>query len=328
MFTNAQIQVRELILQNNEKHCRWCKSAATKVVASAAKARWVVADPKTSETTQLVGCPSCGINYFTQPFSSEEFERMYNGYRDAEYQRRRHRYEPWYSKKINEAIGQSTEVLEVRRRHLEKLLNSAVNPDGSEVVLKRVLDVGGDEGQFIPKTESITDKAVLEISGIKPVVGVEVINSWDQANDFQPDFIMICHVLEHLESPLETVENAAKILATGGLLYIEIPLDGPSRIPKLFGSKFYNQYTKLLCRFPLLFVGADLLGLVSRKFIGLPIWGSVIKQSEHINFFNETSVTKVIEALGFTQVADSRYKPSSGVPVLDVSALGVLFRRN
>ena len=76
------------------------------------------------------------------------------------------------------------------------------------------------------------------------------------------------------------------------------------------------------------FVGADLLGLVSRKFIGLPIWGSVIKQSEHINFFNETSVTKVIEALGFTQVADSRYKPSSGVPVLDVSALGVLFRRN
>jgi 2-polyprenyl-3-methyl-5-hydroxy-6-metoxy-1,4-benzoquinol methylase len=328
LFANAQIQARELILQNNEKRCRWCGSATTTVVASAAKARWVVASPKARETSQLVSCFNCGVKFFTEPFSAEEFERMYSGYRDAKYQRRRHKYEPWYSKKINDAIGHSTEVLEVRRLHLEDLLNSAINPDGSKVSLKRVLDVGGDEGQFIPKLESITARAVLEISGIKPVVGVEAINSWGNAGEFKPDFIMICHVLEHLENPLETVENASKILSTGGLLYIEIPLDGPSRIPKLFSSKFYNQYTKFLCRFPLLFICADLVGLVSRKFIGLPIWGSVIKQSEHINFFNEISITQVIEAMGFSQIIDSRYKPSSGVPVLDVSALGVLFRRN
>jgi len=311
-----------------KKRCRWSGNFSVEVVASAAKARWITANPKAKETTELLSCSRCDIRYFTAPFSSEEFERMYNGYRGPGYQQRRHKYEPWYSKKINDAIGHSTEVLKVRRLHLENLLNSAINRDGSKVTIKRVLDVGGDEGQFIPNLESMTAKAVLEVSGIKPVVGVETISSWGDAGEFKPDFIMICHVLEHLENPLETVENASKILSTGGLLYVEKPLDGPSRIPKLFSSKFYNQYTKFLCRFPLLFIRADLVGLVSRKFLGLPIWGSVIKQSEHINFFNETSITQVIEAMGFSQIIDSRYKPSSGVPVLDVSALGVLFRRN
>lgn len=106
------------------------------VVGVAAKARWILENPRSVENSYLLCCRNCKISYFTAAFSDWEFERMYNGYRGAEYQRRRHRYEPWYSKKINEAIGHSTEVLEVRRRHLEKLLNSAVNPDGSEVVLK------------------------------------------------------------------------------------------------------------------------------------------------------------------------------------------------
>lgn len=315
-------------MKNIERNCRWCHGVDVKIVALAAKARWIVANPRQKETSQLASCSKCGIKYFTEPFSSEEFERMYSGYRDTNYQQRRHRYEPWYSKRINEAIGHSTEVLEVRRLHLERLLNSAVKSDGSKITLKRILDIGGDEGQFIPKFESIIARAVLEISGIKPLVGVEVMNSWDQAGDFKPDFIMICHVLEHLENPLETVENASKILSKGGLLYIEIPLDGPPRIPKLFSSKFYEKYTKILCRFPSLFVCADLLSLVSRKFIGLPIWGSVMKQSEHINFFNEISISQVIEAMGYSKITESRYKPTSGVPVLDVTALGLLFRRN
>jgi len=315
-------------MSNYVSQCRWCSNSSLERVASAAKARWVLVDPRAKGTSHLVSCASCSIKYFTEPFSSDEFERMYSGYRNSEYQRRRHKYEPWYSKKINDAIGHSAEVLEVRRLHLENLLSSVITPDGSKVILKRVLDVGGDEGQFIPAQESITDKAVLEISGIKPLIGVEVITSWDQAHDFQPDFIMICHVLEHLENPLETLENASKILSKGDLLYIEIPLDGPARIPKLFRSKFYYQYTKFLCRFPPLFICADLLGLASKKFLGWSIWGSVIKQSEHINFFNESSIRQVVEAMGFSQVIDSRYKPSSGVPVLDVSALGVLFRRN
>jgi hypothetical protein len=314
-------------LKTLEDRCRWCSQRSLIKVASAAKARWVVNPPKDYESSELVSCLRCDIKYFTAPFKADEFERMYSGYRDADYQRRRRRYEPWYSKKINNAIGHSTEVLELRRMHLEKLIGDVRSTEGNQVTIKRVLDIGGDEGQFIPKIQTITARAVLEISGIKPVEGIEVMNSWDQAGNFNPDLIMICHVLEHLENPLETAENAAKLLSTGGLLYIEVPLDAPSRIPRLFGTKFYKQYTKVLCRFPRLFTCADLMGLVSRKFFGWPIWGSVLKQSEHINFFNETSITKVIEDIGFSQITRSIYKPSSGVPVLDVSALGVLFLR-
>jgi 2-polyprenyl-3-methyl-5-hydroxy-6-metoxy-1,4-benzoquinol methylase len=315
-------------LKRIDDSCRWCKQHSLIKVASAAKARWVVSNPRAKDSSELVRCFNCDLKYFTAAFKPDEFERMYSGYRNAEYQRRRKKYEPWYSKKINEAIGHSTEVLKLRRSHLEGLIELANQPDGVPFTLGRVLDVGGDEGQFIPEIETITAKAVLEVSGANTADGIEVMNTWDQALNFKPDFIMMCHVLEHLEDPLETLENAANSLPIGGLLYIEIPLDEPSRIPRLFGTKFYHQYTKLLCAFPWLFIGADLLGLVTRKFLGWPIWGSVIKQSEHINFFNHTSITKVIEGVGFRQIAHSTYKPSSGVPVLDVSALGVLFIRN
>ena len=62
--------------------------------------------------------------------------------------------------------------------------------------------------------------------------------------------------------------------------------------------------------------------------MGRPVIGSAIKKSEHINFFSAESVTQVITEMGFVEQARSVYVASSGVPVLDVSALGMLFRRN
>jgi hypothetical protein len=87
----------------------------------------------------------------------------------------------------------------------------------------------------------------------------------------------------------------------------------------------YLRYTRALCRVPRLFVIADLLSLVSRRFLGRPVLGSVIKQNEHINFFNGATIASVVETLGFELIHESVYKPSSGVPVLDVSASGSLF---
>ncbi len=191
----------------------------------------------------------------------------------------------------------------------------------------RVLDVGGDEGQFIPQLESINQKAVLEVSGVHPVDGAQILKSWDEVGNFSPDMIMMCHILEHIENARENVEHASRVLKPGGLLYIEIPLDRPVKISSLFSTAAYIKYTKLLCKFPLLFVVADLLSLVSRRFLGRPVPGAVIKQNEHINFFDGATIAAVIETLGFELIQESVYKPSSGVPVLDVSASGTLFVR-
>ena len=140
--------------------------------------------------------------------------------------------------------------------------------------------------------------------------------------------IMMCHVLEHIENARENIENAARALKPGGLLYVEIPLDRPVKIGRSFSTPTYRKYTQLLCKVPRLFVVADLVSLVSRKLLGRPILGSVIKQNEHINFFDGKTVASVVQTLGFELIHESVYKPTSGVPILDMTASGSLFVRN
>ena len=308
--------------------CRWCNSGNIYKIAVGAKARWIVQQPSSGEISDLLKCDDCGLVYFSASFSDGELTRMYNGYRGSEYQRRRARYEPWYTKRINDAIGHSSEVLSLRRKHLENLLSEAVKGNPQRVASPvRVLDVGGDEGQFIPNIDSIKHRAVLEVSGVRPVDGAKVLTEWNEADEFLPDMIMMCHVIEHIENARENVENAARVLHPGGLLYIEIPLDRPNKVTRIFSTQMYLKYTQLLCKVPVLFIGADLLSLISRRLLGRPIPGAVIKQNEHINFFDGKTVSTVVETLGFELIHESVYKPSSGVPVLDVSASGSLFVR-
>lgn len=312
----------------NDTTCRWCRNNNLRNVAVGAKARWVLENPRSKEVSNLIKCDDCGLVYFDTSFSEHELTQMYSGYRNSEYLKRRRKYEPWYTKRINDAIGHSTEVLQLRREHLERVLNEALESETSGHSWPScVLDVGGDEGQFIPDIETIKTKAVLEVSGARPVEGAQVLETWDEAIDLKPDMIMMCHILEHIENARENVENAARALQLGGLLYIEIPLDRPERITQLFSTRAYRKYTKLLCTIPSLFVLADLVSLVSRRFFGKPFPGAVIKQNEHINFFDGSTITKVVEAMGFELIAESIYKPSSGVPVLDVRASGTLFVR-
>lgn len=318
--------IDNLVTSETNPACRWCESIKIHKVAVGAKARWIVEEPSTNEISQLMECNDCGLVYFSATFSDGELTRMYSGYRGPEYQKRRARFEPWYSKKINNAIGHSADVLKIRLQHLESLLVDVLRKHSEAIApLTRVLDVGGDEGQFIPRIDSIVEKAVLEVSGVRPVEGAKVFASWSEVHNFSPDMIMMCHILEHIEEARENVENAARVLKKGGLLYIEIPLDRPVKIAQIFSRPLYMRYTKFLCKIPSLFVCADLLSLVSRRFLGRPVPGAVIKQNEHINFFDGATVKTVVEEFGFELLQESVYKPSSGVPVLDISAAGLLF---
>lgn len=306
--------------------CRWCCGAGVHRLSFGAKARWIVENPKSDFLTELVQCESCSLIYFTEDFSDAEIKRMYDGYRGSTYFARRNHYEPWYTTRVNDSIGHSEFVLEHRRTHLKNVITGAADRGEARLPI-RILDVGGDEGQFIPDISTVADRAVLEVSGVRPVDGVKTIHTWLEVGQFQPDLIMMCHVLEHTSGAREMVEAAAEALSAGGLLYLEVPLDGPSRVPAFMSRNWYQSYTRWLSRHPFVFRFADALSLASRRFLGGPVIGSVIKQSEHINFFDVASMSHVVETLGFEEIAESVYKPSSGVPVLDVSALGVLYKR-
>lgn len=307
--------------------CRWCGSPSLTRRAYGAKARWIVANPRESHPTDLVECTGCGLWYFTAEFSDDELSTMYSGYRGEEYFARRHRYEPWYTKSLNDSIGHDPTVLEKRRRHLEHLLADQLNTEAISAPT-RVLDVGGDEGQFIPQLDGIRWRGVLEVSNVRPVDDVSVVASWDEAKASQPDLVMMCHVLEHVNNPKELLENAVSCLAPNGLLYIEVPLDRVGRVARFMSGRWQRGYTRFVSRHRALFIAADFVSLVSRRVVGLPLPGSVMKQSEHVNFFDRQSLLAVAARYGLTEVGHSTYSPVPESKVWNVQALGVLFVRS
>jgi SAM-dependent methyltransferase len=214
-------------------------------------------------------------------------------------------------------------VIELRRRHLEELIHGYTKR--FQVALpSRALDFGGDEGQFIPSLPSIQDKRVFEISGNSTVAGVQRIQSWDEVHSFVPDLVMMCHVLEHARDARDLLEKARACLKNGGILYLEVPLDRMPSPSRVLSKEGYARYVKWVSKSRRRWISCDFLSLVSRRYLKRCIPGSVVKQSEHIQFFNETSLTRVLIDLNFTNLAFSTYSPSTGIPRLKTTALGVL----
>ena len=305
--------------------CRICLASNPVLHSFALKAPWIVG-PNSSlgQESALYFCNRCESKFFSAKFSTTEIATMYEGYRDAVYLRRRKKWEPWYTNAVNEAIGHSESTLLARKKHLMELL---LNQQKLGIINypTRVLDFGGDEGQFIPDLPSIRSRAVLEISKAVPRENVLSLADWSEAKAFNPDFIMICHVLEHVDNPRELVQRAAEILPIGGLLYVEVPLDYPPKQSKSFTRSWYLALLKRVRKVRVVWIAADFLGLVSKRFLKIQMPFTVVKQNEHINFFTENSITLLCREFDFEHIASSEYLATVDVPILKTSALGTLF---
>ena len=278
-----------------------------------------------SEGVQLKQCESCDLRFFSGTWNDLDLSRMYNSYRSLEYQKNRSKYEPWYTKKLNDPLGHNEEVLLTRKQHLEALIKQACLADRSSIP-RRILYVGGDEGQFIPSLATLEATAVLEVSNVKPQPGVEVVEDWREAADFKPDMVLLCHVLEHLDDPRSTLKNISNLLAPGHLFYVEIPLDNVQVSSGWFRSDGYRRYLNLLCRIPVLFILADAFALVCRLVFGRLLPGAVVKRSEHVNYFNSRALTHVITQFGFELLLESVYSTSAD-SALKTDSLGALYRK-
>ena len=307
--------------------CRICLAPHPVLHSFALKAPWIVGpNPDLSQESALYFCAFCESKFFSARFSESEISTMYEGYRDDAYLRRRRKWEPWYTKAVNDAIGHSEPTLLARKQHLTELLTNQ-QQSGSISLPTRVLDFGGDEGQFIPDLKSIQSRAVLEISKVSPKENVISLADWTEAKVFSPDFIMICHVLEHVDNPRELVEKAAEILPFDGLLYVEVPLDYPPKLSTTFTKSWYRASLKGMRKIRPIWIIADLLGLVSKRFLNMQLPGSVVKQNEHINYFTENSVKSLCNEFGFQHIASSEYLATVAVPILKTVALGVLVKK-
>jgi hypothetical protein len=247
--------------------------------------------------TRLLECDACGLRFFEDRLTDAEAERLYSGYRGEDYFRARHRHEPWYTRKVNDELGRSDAVARSRR----ELVAGFLGRNTEVASIETVLDFGGDRGQMIPDGIG-KERFVYEISGIPPVDGVRAIRSSADLEGKRFDLVLLSHVLEHCSEPKTVLEQVRPLLQRSSVLYVELPLDrvGLGWVPK---SHAYGKYLAALARLPPALMAVDLYStLVRLRYETVPPLGFV-KMHEHINFFDERSLSRLLERCGFRTLA-------------------------
>lgn len=172
------------------------------------------------QDTAMAFCPTCGTSYSSYRPSDEEIERLYDGYRNEEYVRQRQKYESSYTEEFNRSLSGGDDCSE-RKNGLSAFLKN--NIDFGKI--SYVLDFGGDKGQFIPDDFSAAKRYVYDISGVETVDGVGRIQDPACLSEYHWDFIMCCHVMEHLPDVQEYFRSIVSCMEIGCYLYVEVPYE-------------------------------------------------------------------------------------------------------
>jgi len=165
---------------------------------------------------------------------------------------------------------------------------------------------------------------VYEISNVKPVIGVGQVASIREIEAVKPDFIMICHVLEHDHHARETIKTITELIPENGTIYIEVPDDQISITPKHHTSVWWQFF---ILNHRLLFIVLDAYSLFSLRILKKRLPLQILKQSEHVNFFNRDSIVVVLKSFGFELIDESRYSIDRKTSKSEIQALGLLMKK-
>jgi O-methyltransferase len=264
-------------------------------------------------TSRYCQCDSCNLVFFDLRYEDDQMSLLYSNYRSDDYLDLRRQWEPWYSRKVNDAYSTQTESVDVLERA------------GIPEHLHIAVDFGGDQGQFFPDVP-IDHRLVCDVSDRSLPAGVEHISSLGELGDEKADLVIIAQVLEHLPNPVSPLKDIRNAMADDGRLYVEVPLDRFG-VRRSQTSYRYQRYLQRLVRHRLSFIALDFASGVSRQFLSTIPWFGVVKQSEHINYFSEQSLHSLLQRTGFTIVAEHADR-SAKVGGLRVGRYGVVAKLN
>jgi hypothetical protein len=160
--------------------------------------------PESNVSASLAHCKNCDFYFSPQRFDDNEIERLYQGYRNTDYNSMRQECEPNYQGELY-----SSEYVNQRKEFINVLINKHTTN------LRSILDYGGDDGAYIP---DVPIKFVYDVSGVEPKAGV---NKHSLDSDSKYDLVMNCQVLEHVPNIDKLVDQLKK--CTKEYLYIEVP---------------------------------------------------------------------------------------------------------
>ena len=251
-------------------------------------ARYLLDQP--ASRCRILHCRSCDAMFFDQRLDHDEISRLYDGYRGETYYAARHACEPWYTRRFNDRIGDDQEI-EVRKTLYQK----ALAPWCSAGV-DSVLDFAGDAGQLMPGGPG-REHWVYDISGVPTVEGVRKIDGEAGLSDRAFDLVLLCHVVEHFSAPLQEMIAVAGHVHPGGLLYVEAPLERFS-LADIPEANWYRRYLDALTRSPTLMKLADFWSTAVRVKFRRIAPMAFVKLHEHLNYFNATSLSRLLENAG------------------------------
>lgn len=273
--------------------------------------------------TAYMSCEGCSINFFSYRYSEVELGAIYKDYRKDSWFNLRNSFEPWYRRTTNNAYideNASTNIA-TRSSYTEGLLSLA-GLDISD--LGDYLDFGGDNGQFFPR--GVKGRRILFDLQAGMNDGVETIT--DIANlGSQVDVVSNCYVLEHISDIESNINQMKSCLVSGGHLLIELPFD-IFRVSRFHKSFFYERYLRVVYRRRSLFIFLDFITGISRQFFNrIPSLG-IVKQSEHINYFNLESIEIMLKDRGFTIKSSSKPERKSFVGFIKQGKFGLVAQKN
>jgi hypothetical protein len=267
-------------------------------------------------------CIPCDFNFFSHRYSENELKSIYSDYRGEKFFKVRNSWEPWYNNSVNGAFTNdpsASDQIEKRRVFMLEALRG-VFPPGSSI--NGCIDFGGDYGQFFPPN-SIGPRILIDISE-KPVSGVTVYKSLAEVPE-HVDLVMNCNVIEHMTVIHEIINEMASKITPNGFVYIELPLD-LFNVRNFHKSNFYQKYLEFLGKHRTAFIFTDFLSGVFRQFFGyIPMFG-IVKQSEHINYFSQKSIEKLIAQSKMSIVAISQPDYSYRVGHIKQGRINVICR--
>lgn len=268
---------------------------------------------KDSTTAELSDCGTCGFRCFVDRYEPSEIQSLYGGYRGETYFRQRHRHEPWYTRRFNDDLGSPEAALHRNHRLASFLREAGVLP-----AARSVIDWGGDRGQFIPETFS--ERFVYDISGVQPVPSVTALRSDDLRNR-RYDLLIAAHVLEHASDPAALLRELLEIRASR--IYVEVPYE-PVRLPShMQTSAWYHRWVHAVAG-SRWYLPIALVSTAARvKRVRFPPFG-VLQQHEHLNYFEEATLVRLLERVGCRVVRVVSYRRNSGSgPVEAIGALAI-----
>lgn len=262
-----------------------------------------------SSVCRLAGCKRCGFAFFEDRFDDTEMTALYAGYRDSDYVKTRHYWEPWYSAKFNSECGGEREMVERRRVYADTIQECAPGE-----IIDTVLDYGGDRGQMMLGGPG-RKHHVFDISGVEAEPGVVRIMGKSSLGVATFDLVLLCEVLEHVSDPMQVLRDVQQHVRLGGLLYVTVPnREFSSRdIP---AGPLYSAYLRLILKNRWATMLADFWSTGFRiLFRRIPPFGFA-KLHEHVSFFNSASLTELLRRAELTILSCRPYQRGRGLVAL------------